>query len=382
MRKPLKIFHLLASNRWTDREEDIVTLCQDLIRKGHDVHFYCAHHSSNLLEVRANERAVIPGKDLWLLPDHPLLVAWGILRLRRIINRERPDILHLHLSGDHIIGALSARISYATPRIIRTIHHPRTLRPRWYWRWLYGSMTDGFVIHSKSDREQLLKDYPVDPETAVMIRGAVDSTRFHPDHDSRTIRAEFGISPSAPVIGTVSRLEPHRQHERLISEMADLRKVLPTVRLLMVGSGEHLPVLQQLVKKLNLEHHVIFTGHRDRDLPQVYGAMNVCVLLDSGSGISCRSVLEAMACGLPVVAHPMGQLAEAMMDGQTGYFIPEGNTDQLVNRLAELLEDRNTARKMGQAARERIEEHFTREIRVRKMEELYGLLLSRSLSEG
>ena len=372
----LKIFHLLASDKWTGPAEGVVTLCRDLSKIGHQVRLYTMAYGGRRLVDQASARAVIPGEDLWLDGKHPLKLGWDVFRLKKILDREKPDILHVHRSEDHWVGALANKASSQRTHVIRTIHHPRTLERRPFRRWLYGSATDKFVTLRLADADTLQKGYGLDPGKVLAIPGAVDTMRFHPDHDSRSIRAEFGITPAAPVIGMVARFQSHRRHDVLISAMVKLRKMFPTVRLLLVGKGEHQPVLENQVRQLNLGKHVIFTGYRDRDLPEVYGAMNVSVLLATGSEVSCRAVLEAMACGLPVVAARVGALPETVLHGVTGRLVNESDPDDLIRCLADVLDDRNTARKMGEASRERAEEYFSEPVRVRKMEDFYRSMLS------
>lgn len=375
MTGPLSIIHILASHQWTGPAEGVVTLCRDLKQRGHHVRLFCTPDPKRLLTDKAMERGVIPEDRLLLAPKHPILTALDIYWLRQILRQERPDILHLHLSADHFIGGVAARwakgITRKQPIIVRTIHHPGTLHPRPFRDRLFKSMTDGFVVLRDQDRQALLSRYRLSNKPIAVIHGAVDIHRFHPDLDTRPIRAEFGIGASTPVVGMVARFQPWRRHETMIEAMIHLQKILPTVRLLLVGRGEHQPVLEQRVRKLGLEHHVVFTGYRDRDLPQVYAAMDVKVFLASGSDASCRAVLEAMACGLPVVAFPVGALSETIVNGVTGYLVLHDDAEELVRRIVELLSDRGKARKMGEAARQRIEEDFTEEHRVLRTEEFY-----------
>ena len=374
MTRPFNVIHILASHKWTGPAEGVVTLCRDLKQRGHHVRFFCTPDPRRLLADKAIERGVIPEEGLWLSPKHPILTALDVGRLRQLLKKERPDILHLHLSADHWIGAGALNWASVSTRMVRTLHHPGTIQPRPAQRWLFESATDGFITLCEQDRQELLRCYEMGGKSIAVIHGAVDTARFHPDLDSRPIRAEFGIGPSTPVVGMVARLQPHRCHERMLEALVRLKKLLPTVRLLLVGRGEHRPALEDQTRKLGLEHHVIFTGYRDRDLPSVYAAMNMKVFLAGGSDASCRAVLEAMACGLPVVAYPVGALPETVVNGVTGYLVPEGDTEQLIQRLAELLSDRGIARKMGEAARQRIEEAFTEEHRVLRTEEFYNSL--------
>jgi glycosyltransferase involved in cell wall biosynthesis len=374
----LKIIHLLSSHKWTGPAEGVVTLCRDLKNQGHDVRFFCTPNSRRLLADQAVQRGVTPESDLWLARKHPVLTALDIGRLKGILRQGRPDILHLHLSTDHWIGALAARWAGGATRVIRTIHNARTIERRPFRPWLYESLTDGFVTLCEKDREKLRRSYRIDPKPVSVIHGAVDTTRFRFDMEARLGRAEFGIKMTTPVVGMVARFQPHRRHEILIEAMVRLQKLFPTIRLLLVGRGEHQPVLEQIVREKSLERCVVFTGYRDRDLPQIYAAMDVAVLLAAGSDGSCRAALEAMAVGRPVVGFPVGALPETIVEGVTGHLVTEGNAEKLAASLAALLSDRPRMQSMGEAARKRIDSEFTESVRLERTEGFYRSLMASS----
>ena len=372
----LKIIHLLASHKWTGPAEGVVTLCRDLKDRGHDVRLFCAPNPRRLLADPAVQRGVTPESELNLDPTSLIPTVMDIVRLKRILKQDRPDILHLHLSADHWIGGPAARWAGGATRIVRTIHHPRTIEPRPFRSRLYESMTDGFVTLCEKDRERLKRTYRIESKPVEVIHGAVDTTRFHLDVESRLARAEFGIKTTTPVIGMVARFQPHRRHDVLLKAFDRILKRLPTARLLLVGRGEHQPVLERFVKESGLEQRVVFTGYRDRDLPQMYAAMDVAVLLMSGSDGSCRAALEAMAVGRPVVGFPVGALPETIVEGVTGHIVKEETSEALADYLISLLSDQPRLRAMGGAARKRIEAEFTETVRLERTEAFYRLLLA------
>lgn len=372
----LKIIHLLASHKWTGPAEGVVTLCRDLKNQGHDVRLFCTPNPRRLLADQAVQRGIRPESDVRLYPNHPIRTVLDIRRLRNILRQERPDILHLHLSTDHWVGALAARWAGGSARVLRTIHHPRSIERRPFRSRLYESLTDGFVTLCERDREQLQRTYRMSPKPVAVIHGAVDTTRFHSDVESRLARAEFGIKTTTPVIGMVARFQPHRRHDVLLKAFERILKRLPTARLLLVGRGEHQPVLERLVKESGFEQRVIFAGYRDHDLPQMYAAMDIAVLLASGSDGSCRAALEAMAVGRPVVGFLVGALPETIVEGITGHIVKEETSEALADYLSALLSDQPRLRAMGGAARKRIEAEFTEAVRLERTEAFYRSLLA------
>ncbi len=372
-----RIVHLLASHKWTGPADGVVSLCRDL-SADHHLRFFCRPDGRRLLADQAVLRGVTPETELRLDPHRPAAIGGDLLRLLRILREEKPEILHLHLSVDHFLGAIAARRAGRFVRVVRTIHHSQTIRHRPLRPWLYESLTDGFITLCESDRLRLKASYRLTGTPVQVIHGAVDVRRFHPDLDARPIRSEFGIGNTTPVIGMVARFQPHRRHDLMLRAMVKINRVLPTARLILVGRGEHQPALERQIEDLGLTRRVHLAGYRDRDLPEVYAAMDATVLLASGSDGSCRAALEAMAVGRPVVGFHVGALPETILEGVTGHLLSEENEEPLAACLVALLTDRPRLRTMNEAARKRVESEFSPSERARKTQAFYEEVIARS----
>ena len=119
---------------------------------------------------------------------------------------------------------------------------------------------------------------------------------------------------------------------------------------------------------------MIFAGYRDRDLPAVASTADCFVLMAPGSDDSCRAALEAMAAGLPVVAGRQGALPETIVDGETGWLIPDERPESVAAALRTVLSDRARAAAMGAAGRRRAETVFGPEHGVSIVEDAYRRL--------
>jgi phosphatidylinositol alpha-1,6-mannosyltransferase len=206
------------------------------------------------------------------------------------------------------------------------------------------------------------------------VSGAVDVERFGRG-DGRAVRDELKLG-DAPVVGCVARLAPGRGHEILIAAFAHVLASVPDARLLLVGKGETRSALEATVAERDLQHRVIFTGYRDRDLPDVLAALDCFALMEAGSDETCRAALEAMAAGRPVVARPVGALPETVLPGETGVLVDDGaegtgTAEGVARALVSLLTDRPRARTMGEAGRRRVEESFSPARFVADVERIY-----------
>lgn len=345
--------------------------------RGHDVRLFCTPNERRLLADQAEKRGVVPEDGLKLAAKKILGSLQDIRKLKNMIREETPDILHVHLSPDHAIGALACRKIGGRTRLIRTIHSSHTLKPRVFRGRLYGSMTDGFITLCEKDKAVMSENFDVSPARVSVIHGAVDINRFNSNMEARLGRAEFGLKMTTPVIGMVSRFQEHRRHGMVLSIVGRLLKNHPNLRLLLVGRGEYRPVIEKTVRALGLEKHVIFTGYRDGDLPQVYSAMDILVFPAVGTDGSCRAALEAMAVGCPVVGFRVGALPDTILDGKTGRLVDDGDEKGLENALGDLLYDRSVTQKMGEGARLRIETGYTETLRTSKTEQFYEAVLKK-----
>ena len=208
-----------------------------------------------------------------------------------------------------------------------------------------------------------------------IIYNGVDIQKFSPGLAQDNVREKFNINSKDIVIGTVGRLSAEKGFEYLISAIREVVNVYPRTKVLIVGNGDdryHLS-LQAKVKDLELSSHIIFVGFYE-DVPQILRCMDIFSLPSLSEGFN-RSLLEAMACGLPVVATAVGGNVEIVQDGVNGLLVPPGNPEALAFAITELLKDKEKARKMGLEGQRLVEENFSIEKNVEKIEELYLQIL-------
>jgi len=204
----------------------------------------------------------------------------------------------------------------------------------------------------------------VDRGRVRVIRSGVDIDRFRP-RDKATARHRLGIADSTRVVLFVGNLEPRKQVDVLVQAMVEVRRRLLTVELVIVGSGESAGVLDQtetllrLTRNLGLLDAVHFVGRvEDQRLLDYYAAADVFAL-PSSSEAQGIVALEAMACGLPVVATAVGGLLETIEDGRTGHLVPSGDVTALAEGVLKLLENEPHRQAIAAAARQAVEHDFS-----------------------
>jgi len=182
------------------------------------------------------------------------------------------------------------------------------------------------------------------------------------------VRREFGIDPSVPVILSLGSLTPEKNPlghlhvtRRVLSEMPD------TVHLF-AGDGPLRGELVGAVKRLGLEDSVRLLGNRP-DVGDLIAASDVMILASETEGMP-GCLIEAGMVGIPVAAYEVVGVPEVVVDGETGFLVPQGNIEALADRTLSLLSDRGECRRMGAAARRRCRNRFDiRTVAARYLEE-------------
>jgi glycosyltransferase involved in cell wall biosynthesis len=359
----LTVLHLVANRWWTGSADPVIRLLRGLEGRGHRVLLGLIR--GDRFEAKAREAGIEPLSDLSLEARFwPVPLLRDARRLHALVRVEAIDVVHVHHSHDHWLGAMVR----GPAALVRTFHNRRAVRRDWPSARLYRC-TDALVAvsHQIEDRARALG---VAPGALHRVGGVVDVERFAGPFDARATRVALGAG-SGPLIGCVARLAANRGHELLIQGFALLGDEWPSARLVLVGKGEARAHIEGLVAGLGLGERVILAGYRDADLPQVVAALDVFVLMSAGSDESCRAALEAMAAGRPVVARRAGALPEIVQQGTTGLLLDGDDPGHVAKALAALLAAPDTAQAMGTAGRRLAHDVFSPERHAAVMEAVY-----------
>lgn len=365
--EPLRILHLCAYHLFTGPAEPVLNLARTQRRMGHTVEVaFDTVRPGDLAERAATFGIRLDPRFALSVKSGPILLLRDLLALKRCWRLGKVDILHVHRSHDHTLAAL-ARPRRTSVRLVRTLHSERSVQAGRDWQL---RRADGLVVPAAAWRLQLIERGVAPPGRVVAIQGAVDPQRFCPGPGGDRVRSEAGLAPGAPVAGMVARMKPGRDHDLLLDAWPRVVDKLPQARLLLAGRGELEEGLRRRVATAPWGDTVAFPGYRS-DLPALYRALDLKVLLAPGNDGTCRAGLEAMACGVPLLASDRGALGEMVVDGKTGRVVPAGSADALAAALLELLSDRDRLRVMGARARREAIARFSAMRQANEIERLY-----------
>lgn len=231
------------------------------------------------------------------------------------------------------------------------------------------------IANSANTRRILCEEWGLPPEQVHVLHPGVDTRYFSPAPRDPEIRHRLGWGERS-VLLTVGRLQKRKGHDMLIRALKTIRQSVPDVLYAIVGDGEERDPLQALAQAEGVIEHVQFLGEiNDAQLLSCYRQCDLFVLANRQEGKDIEGfgmvLLEAQACGRPVVAGASGGTAETMQIPATGRVVNCDTPDLLASLLAEMLVDRALLEAMGLAAREWVVSRFDWDALVRQAETLF-----------
>lgn len=219
------------------------------------------------------------------------------------------------------------------------------------------------LVVNEMIRQQFLQLVPDAVQKIHVIYNGVKMENFRVDDETaRAVKQAFGWDAQTRVVGTVSRLSPEKNVALFLTAAQTVARALPDVKFLVVGDG---PERESLQTRFQNER-VVFAGQR-ADVPRLLQAMDVFVLSSDAEGFPV-ALVEAMAAARAIVATEVGGVREALPDDRYGRVVPPRAEPALTHAILELLRDENARRVLGERARERAAQHFTRAQQARRMQ--------------
>lgn len=235
-------------------------------------------------------------------------------------------------------------------------------------RWLRTLLQSARLVVVSSDwaagqaRELMVElGLPGDEPRVRTVRPGVDVERFRPGLEVSAVRSRYGIPPG-PVLLTVARLEQHKGIGTVLKALQGLKDL--GVTYLVAGEGSAAGELRRLAASLGVERQVCWLGLvPEDDLPSIYNLADWYVGMSEQIGLEVEgfgiSFLEAAACGVPALAARSGGIPEAVLDGETGYLLEPGASDELARAVRALLSKPDHRTRLGKAARLRVGRDFS-----------------------
>jgi len=354
----MKVLQIIPQLEVGGVETGTLDVAQGLIQRGHQA---LVISSGGALVPRLEQLGARHDR-LPVHRKHPVRI-WAMAReVARIVAQEQVDVIHARSRVPAIIGYLAWRrvarhASWSDgrdrlPAFVTTCHG--FYRPHWFS--VPATWGRAVIAASEAMARHLIDQFHVTPEQLRLIPRGVDLAQYPFRDITQDPRR------STWTIGVIGRLTPIKGHPPLFKAMAAVVKLVPKVLLLVIGDappekGPYERELHQLVRHLGLEKVVGFVGRR-QDIPQLLATMDLLVMPSTYQEGFGRVLIEAGACGVPVVASRVGGVADVVEDQRTGLLVPPGDPASLSQAIVRLLRDRTVAARLAKTFRRRIERAF------------------------
>lgn len=269
----------------------------------------------------------------------------------QLFRQRQVDAIVTVGAGDKMFWGRLAGWLAGVPVVLSALHStgwPDTVG--WLNRQL-TPITDSFIAVAPEHGRYLVLNEKLPLHKVRVIPNGVDTDRFRPStKDGERIRRELGLEPEDRLCGVVAALRPEKNLELLLKAFRSVVPLIPSVHLAIVGDGPERQKLTQLAEQWNLADRIHFLGTR-RDVPQILNAFDVFAL-SSRMEANPVSILEALACGVPVVAPNVGSIPDTVQHLSNGRLTRPLDAGDLTQHLVELLQSRDLSRRMGRQGRQ------------------------------
>lgn len=361
----VKLYLTESTKAMGGQELAVLLHAEGLMKRGHQLRLVLEPESPIFHAASAKGLPVVP---LRMSQAH---YPSAILALRRMLRRESPDVLHMNSSRDTWIGTIAARLVHPRPGLVRTRHISTPLNKSVTTRLLYRRLVDRVVVTGvEMTRRALIERDGLEPDRVDAFPIGIDITHFTPGAPQADLREELGLDKDHRLVGMISYLRSYKGHEYLIEAAARVLSRMNKVTFVLVGEGPEEAHIRSRIDALGLRHGVRILGFRP-DLLNVFRSLDAFVIPSVEGDTIPQVILQAFAMGLPVVSTTIGSIPDVVREGDTGFVVPPRNAEALADRIETLLADPGLGRQMGARGRRMVEEEFSLERMLDRLEEVY-----------
>lgn len=347
---------VVPSLRRAGAETQAVDLANGLAQRGHVVHVF-----SFLPETEQESRF-----DSSVRFHHSLRrskFATGFVRdLARIVDGEDIDVIHSVMQFSALVSWIAIRLSARKPRHVVAIHTTTNYdwKSEFADRYLYTYVLRAaakVVFVCRHQREHWIRKYPFLKRKSVVVYNGVDPAFFDPnafEQSAGELRERLEIGQDAFVFCCIAAFRPEKGHDLLLQAFSEMPG---NSVLILAGDGEMKAPTEKLARRLDIQKRLRWLGNIPGVRP-LLAASDITVLASTAVETFSIAMLESLAMRTPMIAPKIGGLAEAIVDGKTGWLFPAGDGAALSDRMRSAMEVGSALADMGNFGRDSIMREF------------------------
>ena len=360
----MKILIAEASTAMGGQELAVVRHAKGLRNRGHDVQLLL-QPGTPIEQIARDQKVPVQVMSM------QKLTASALKTFRRILLRERPDLLHVNSSRDSWLGGITARLVSPRIKVVKTRHISAPLNRNLTTRFLYRRLFDHVIVTGgPSNGRALVERDGLQATRVSAFPIGIDLSYFSPGPPEHDLLGELGLSPGDRLVGLLSYLRSYKGHEYFIEAAAQLAQRLPNVKFLIVGEGPEEANIRTRICKLGIAQQVLVLGYR-HDFLNLLRSLDILVMPSVEGDTIPQVLLEAMAVGLPVIATTTGSIPDVVRNGVTGLLVPPRNSQAISACVETLLNDPALRRTLGHNAHRLVANTYSLEAMLNCLEGVY-----------
>jgi glycosyltransferase involved in cell wall biosynthesis len=368
----MKILFVINQLHTGGAEQQLVTLCRGLVKRGHQTEVISIYDHLDLRDDLDAVRVPVTVAHKYSKIDLSI-----ILRLRRLIKKIEPDLVHAYLPASCLFTGMAKWVGVSTP-VLQAERSVNFWKPKWRVRLdnLVRKKVAKITCNADAIRKYLIAVEGVPPAKVALIYNGIPSERcMRPDqHAVEMAKCQIGAPLQSFVVTAVANFIPVKEHHLLIRAFAEAKLKVSNLFLLLIGRGPLEHDIRKSMEKRGLIAASCIISNCTNPLPFLC-ASNAAVLTSSREGCS-NAILESMAAGLPVVASDAGGNTELVLHGSGGFICRVGDVASVANALVCLAQAPSLCHDMGSYNARRVTRQFTDDIMTDQTVALYKQVLS------
>lgn len=297
----------------------------------------------------------------------------AILKLKKVIQDEKPDIVHTHSS-------LSAKIAAKFCKNVKVVYTRHCVFPvskkynynivRKINRFVNEGLSNDIIAVAEAAKENLVKEGISANKVKVVLNG-VNAVERVPDEVKQSVRQKYNIKPDDKVIGIMARIEEVKGHEYFV-EAAEIikNKLGNNYKFLIIGTGSIENKIKEMVRQKGLEDTVIFTGFIT-NIAEILNILDLQVNCSYGTEATSLSLLEGMSLGIPAVVTRFGGNPGVIFDNENGLLTNIKDSKDMADKIISIINDNDKYEYLSKRSIEIFNEKFTSKVYAKNIEKVY-----------
>ena len=362
----MKLFHFSSATTWRGGEQQIAYLVEELNKEGIQQWIFCPNNSALAEYCLFHNLPHFTYSKLFSI--NPLVA----FQFKNLCKQLGVSLVHIHDSHSHTFAYMSALLGNHTPLVLsRRVDFP--VQNNRLSKRKYNHPSIKRILSVSQAVQDILAPAIEDTSKLNIVHSGIDITKFDSGKKG-TLRKELNLSTSTKIIANIAAIAPHKDYYTFVDAAAIIkRRHSDTLFLIIGGDGGEQANIEDYIQSKKLSDTIKLLGFR-KDIPAILPDIDVLLYTSKEEGLG-TTLLDVLACGVPIVATHAGGIPEIIQHQKNGLLAPIGDAQKLANGVSTILCEANLAKAYVTEGKERVKA-FSKEVTARKTMAIYRQILN------